>query len=89
MKYIRSIVAVPVVAAGFAFAGAAQASAADVDPDIGKAAFPVVIETEGPRMQVDDTVSEAVQAGAAAAGGAGIAMAAVWATRRRHVIQPY
>jgi hypothetical protein len=46
----------------------------------------VVVYEPGPAVQVDDNVAESVQAGASAICGAGIALAALWAYRRRHLV---
>ena len=46
----------------------------------------VVVPEPGPIVQVDDNVAEGLQAGASAIGGAGIALAALWAYRRRHPV---
>ncbi|WP_328521517.1 hypothetical protein [Kribbella sp. NBC_00359] len=87
MKHIYTLVAVPVLTCGAVIAGASQASATNVDPEPGAhgEGF-IVITTPGPRVSVDDTVTEVLQTGAGALGGAGIAVAAFWAYRRRHPI---
>jgi len=87
MKHIYTLVAVPVLTCGAVIAGASQASAADVDPEQGTHGERYgVIYTPGPTVEVDDTVAEVLQTGAAALGGAGIAVAALWAYRRRHPV---
>ena len=87
MKHIRTLIAVPVLACGIALAGASHASARNVDPEVGShgegAGF---VSVPGPTVPVDDNVAESVQAGASAIGGAGIALAALWAYRRRHPV---
>ena len=84
MNHIRILIAVPARACGVAVAGASQASA-KYDPESGAAGQAVVVVHEsGQTVQVDDNVAEALQAGAAALGGAGIALAALWTYRRRH-----
>ena len=85
MKHISTLVAVPVLACGAVVAGAAQASASNVDPEPGARGESVVV-VPGPPVQVDDTIAEGLEAGASAIGGAGIALAAVWAYRRRHPV---
>lgn len=79
MKHIHTLVAVPVLTCGIALAGATQASAREFDPEDAYRSV-VVVHEPGP----DDTVAEILQAGASAFGGAGIAMAGLWAYRRRH-----
>ncbi len=86
MKHICTLVAVPVLmTCGAVIAGASQASAANVDPEQGAhgEGF-AVIYTPGPSVEVDDIFTETLQTGAAAIGGAGITIAALWAYRRRH-----
>jgi hypothetical protein len=86
MKHIRILIAVPALACGVALAGASQASA-KYDPESGRAGQAVVVVHDpGQSIQVDDNVAEALQAGASALGGAGIALAALWAYRRRHPV---
>ncbi|MGY4770005.1 hypothetical protein ACXC9Q_24065 [Kribbella sp. CWNU-51] len=87
MKHICTLVAVPVLTCGAVIAGASQASATNVDPEPGAhgESF-AVVPIPGPVVEVDDTVAEVLQTGAAALGGAGIAVAALWAYRRRHPI---
>ena len=85
MKHISTLVAVPVLAFGAVVVAAAQASATNVDPEPGaRGENVVVVHDPGPIVKVDDTIAEGLQAGASAIGGAGIALAAVWAYRRRH-----
>ena len=87
MKYIRTLIAVPVLACGIVLVGASQASARSVDPESGThGEGAVVVYEPGPTVQVDDNVAESVQAGASAICGAGIALAALWAYRRRHLV---
>jgi len=86
MKYIRTLVAVPVLTCGIALAGATQASAREIFPEDDYRGQVVVIRDPGPVIEVDDTVTEVLQAGAGAIGGAGIALAALWAYRRRHPV---
>ena len=87
MKHIRTLIAVPVVTCGFVLAGATQASAQYVDPEKGRHGDSAVVVAElGPTVQLDDNVAGSVQAGASAIGGAGIALAALWAYRRRHPV---
>jgi hypothetical protein len=88
MKYIHTLVAVPVLTCGIALAGAPQASARDIDPKDDREAV-VVVPEPGPRIEVDDTVAEGLQAGAGAIGGAGIALAALWAYRRSHPLRAH
>lgn len=84
MNHIHTLVAVPALACGVAVAGASQASA-KYDPESGAAGQAVVVVHEpGQTVQVDDSVAEVLQAGAGALGGAGLALAALWAYRRRH-----
>ncbi|HEU4945874.1 MAG TPA: hypothetical protein VFT31_01860 [Kribbella sp.] len=87
MKHISTLVAVPVLTCGAVVVGASQASATTVDPEPGAhgEGFAVVY-TPGPTVKVDDTIAEALQTGAGAIGGAGIAVAALWVYRRRHPI---
>ena len=88
MKHICTLVAVPVLTCGAVLAGASQASATDVDPEPGAHGERCRSRPrcQARRVEVDDTVAEALQTGAAALGGAGIAVAALWAYRRRHPI---
>jgi len=83
MKYIHTLVAVPVLTCGIALAGATQASAYETYPEDD---YRVVAEP-GRTIAVDDTLAEALQATASAIGGAGIALSALWAYRRRHPIR--
>jgi hypothetical protein len=89
MKHVRTLVALPAVAVGIVLAGATQASARPVDPDWGNHESVVVVHEPGPTVQVHDTANEARQAGAAAIGGAAVALAAVWIHRRRHPAEAY
>jgi hypothetical protein len=86
VKYIRTLVAVPVLTCGIALASATQASARDIDPDDDRQAV-VVVHEPGPPIEVDDPFAEGLQAGASAIGGAGIALAALWAYRRRYSVR--
>jgi hypothetical protein len=79
MKHIHTLVAVPVLTCGIALAGATQASAREINPEDTYRSV-VVVHDPGP----DDTIAEALQAGASAIGGAGIALVALGAYRRRH-----
>jgi hypothetical protein len=45
-----------------------------------------VVYVPGPVVTVDDTIAEVLQTGAAALGGAGITIGALWAYRRRHPV---
>jgi hypothetical protein len=87
MKHIYTLVAMPVLACGAVVIGASQASAANVDPEPGAHGerFEVVL-VPGPKVEIDDTVAEVLQTGAAALGGAGITIGALWAYRRRHPV---
>jgi hypothetical protein len=89
MKYIRTLVAVPLLICGFALAGATQASAREIHPEDDYREAVVVIREPGPSIEVDDVVAEGLQAGASAIGGAGIALAALWAYRRRHPVSAH
>ncbi|TCC49862.1 hypothetical protein E0H75_16235 [Kribbella capetownensis] len=84
MKYIRTLVAVPVLTVGITLAVASQASAREIYPEGDYRQPVVVVHDPGPTIEVDDNVAEGLQAGASAIGGAGIALAALWAYRRRH-----
>ena len=87
MKHIAILVAVPVLTCGVMLVGAAQASASYVDPEWGRhGESAVVINEPGPIVQVDDNVTEGLQAAGSAIGGAGITLAALWAYRRRHPV---
>jgi hypothetical protein len=84
MKHISTLVAVPVLACGAVLAVATQASAGNTDPQGGgHGESAVVVHEPGLTVAVDDNVAEGLQAGASAIGGAGIALAALWAYRRR------
>jgi hypothetical protein len=85
MKYIHTLVAVPVLTCGIALAGATQASAREIYPDDVYRQQVVFVPEPGPKFD-DDTVAEGLQAGAGAIGGAGIALVALWAYRRRHPV---
>lgn len=87
MKYVRILVALPVLAFGIMAAAASQASAREIDPEGGSRHVVVVVHDPGTTITVDDNIGEALQAGASAIGGAGIALAAVWAYRRRHPVR--
>jgi hypothetical protein len=86
MKYIHTLVAVPVLTCGIALAGAIQASAGEINPEDDYRESVVVVHDPASSIEVDDTVAEGLQAGAGAIGGAGIALAALWGYRRRHPI---
>lgn len=87
MKYIRTLVAVPVLTCGITVAVASQASAREIYPEGDYRQPVVVVHDPSPTIEVDDNLAEARQAGASAIGGAGIALAALWAYRRRHPVQ--
>jgi hypothetical protein len=88
MKYIHTLVAVPVLTCGIALAGATQASAMEIFPEDDYRQV-VVVPEPGPTIEVDDTATEALQAGAAAIGGAGIALAVLWTYRRRYPVRAH
>ena len=86
MNHIRILIAIPALAFGAALVEASQASA-KYDPESGESGQAVVVVREpGQTVQVDDHVAEALQAGAGALGGAGIALTTLWIHRRRHPI---
>jgi len=87
MKHRYAILALPVLVCAAFAAGSAQASAQPIDPDQRHNRPPVVyVDRVGPttQVQVDDNLTEALQTGAGVLGGAGLAMAGIWAYRRRH-----
>ena len=84
MKRIYSLAALPVLACGFVLAGANQASAREIDPEQAYRQPVLVVHEPGQRVEVHDTTAEVRQTGAGAVGGAAIAVAALWAYRRRH-----
>ncbi|TCO51654.1 hypothetical protein EV646_101647 [Kribbella antiqua] len=84
MKHICTLVALPILTCGVVMAVSDSASAKEPPPDGSVGPGVVVVHDPGPTVQVDDNVAEGLQAGAAALGGAGITMAALWAYRRRH-----
>ncbi len=85
MKHISTLAAVPVLTCGIVLVGATQASARRIDPEDGShGESVVVVHDPGATVKVDDKVAEGLQAGASAIGGAGLALAATWAYRRRH-----
>ncbi|MEV0796284.1 hypothetical protein AB0I34_01270 [Kribbella sp. NPDC050281] len=84
MKHIYSLAALPVLACGFVLAGSAQASARVIYPEEHYSGSVVVVHEPGPTIRVDDNLAEAVQTGAGAIGGAALAVATLWAYRRRH-----
>ncbi|MEV0797165.1 hypothetical protein AB0I34_05730 [Kribbella sp. NPDC050281] len=86
MKHIRTLVAVPALTLGITVAIASQASAREIYPEGDYRQPVVVVHDPGPTIEVDDNLDEARQAGASAIGGAGIALAALWAYRRRHPV---
>jgi hypothetical protein len=88
MKHLGTLVALPVLTCGVVLAGSPQASAREIDPEDAYREV-VVVHEPGPTIKVDDNITEGLQAGAAAIGGAGITMAALWAYRRRHPIQAH
>lgn len=87
MNRTRSIVAVVSVALGAAGLAATEASAQLPDNS-----GPAVVTPYDPapppivEVQVDDTVAEVVQVGAAGLGGAGVALGGLWLYRRREVL---
>ena len=86
MKHRYSILALPVLVCGAVVAGSDQASAHPTDPDA-RHHRPAVVQSEQPepvRVEVDDTVAEALQTGAGALGGAALTMTGLWLYRRRH-----
>ena len=87
MKYVRTIIAVPAVAAGVVLVGATQASAREIDPEMGYHEQVVIVPQPGPAVPVDDTANELRQAGAAAIGGSIITLAAQWVHRRRNPVE--
>ena len=88
MKRICTLVALLVVACGGVFAAAVPALATEPPPDGTIGPGVVVVYEPGRTVPVDDNVAEGLQAGTAALGGAGIALAALWAYRRRRVVGP-
>jgi hypothetical protein len=84
MKYIHTLVAIPAVACGIVLAGWTQASARVIYPEDDYHEIVVVVPGPEKRVSVDDNLAEGLQAGASAIGGAGIALSALWAYRRRH-----
>ncbi|MFG1623450.1 hypothetical protein [Kribbella sp. NPDC049227] len=86
MNHIHTLVAVPALTLGITVAAASQASAREIYPEGDYRQPVVVVHDPGPTIEVDDNVAEGLQAGASAIGGAGIALAALWAYRRRHTV---
>jgi hypothetical protein len=86
MKHSCTFAALPVLACGIVLAGSTQASAREIDPEAAHRDSVVVVHDQGPTIRVDDKVAEALQTGAGAIGGAGIALGALWAYRRRHPV---
>ncbi|TCC54419.1 hypothetical protein E0H73_38900 [Kribbella pittospori] len=84
MKHIYALAALPVLACGFVLAGSAQASARVIYPEESYSGSVVVVHEPGPTIRVDDNLAEAVQTGVGAIGGAAVAMATLWAYRRRY-----
>jgi hypothetical protein len=86
MNRTRRIVAVVSVALGAAGLAATEASA-QLPDDSGSVAVtphdPAPIRTVHVNVPVDDHLSEAVQAGASALAGAGVALGGLWLYRRR------
>ena len=80
MKHSYSLAALPVLVVGSIVVGSSQASARPIDPDPGRHEAVVVVE----QVPVDDTLTEALQTGAGALAGAGLAVAGLWMYRRRH-----
>ena len=91
MKHARTAIAVSALALSAAVLGATQASA-QYEPDPGSAPATVLpVPAPGPdtdlvKASVDNTVSEGIQAGASALGGAAVALGAVWFYRRRQAV---
>jgi hypothetical protein len=84
MKHIYTLVALPVLTCGVVLAGSTQASAREIDPGAAYRNSVVVVHEPGATIKVDDNVAEGLQTAAGAIGGAGIALTALWAYRRRH-----
>ncbi|WP_371401715.1 hypothetical protein OHA10_27795 [Kribbella sp. NBC_00662] len=89
MKYIHTLVAIPVVAGGIVLGATTEASARVIDPEESYREPVVVVHERGPAVAVDDTGVEALQTGVGAIGGAGITIAALWAYRRRQAIHAH
>jgi len=89
MKYIHTLVAIPVVAGGIVLGATTEASAREIDPEASYREPVVVVHDPGPMVEVDDTGAEALQTGAGAIGGAGITIAVLWAYRRRQTIHAH
>jgi hypothetical protein len=89
MRHVRIFAAVPIMIGGIVLAGATHASARAIDPELQRHEPVVVVHEPGPVVPVDDAAGEARQAGAAALGGACVALGAVWIHRRRHPSDPY
>ncbi|MFG1623530.1 hypothetical protein [Kribbella sp. NPDC049227] len=88
MQHRYTILALPVLAFAAIVAGSAEASARPIDPDQ-RHHRAAVVQTAPPEqvrveVQVDDTVTEALQTGAGVLGGAAITMTGVWLYRRHH-----
>jgi hypothetical protein len=86
MKHIYTLAALPVLSCGIVLAGSTQASARVIYPEDDYRQSVVVVHEPGPTIRVDDKVTEGLQTGAGAIGGAGIALAVLWAYRRRHPV---
>jgi len=94
MKHISTLVALPVLTCGFVLAVSAPAWGREPEPPpdgtIGSSGGSIVVVHEpGATIAVDDNLAEGLQAGAAALGGAGVSMAALWAYRRRHPVSAH
>jgi hypothetical protein len=82
MNRRNSAIAVSALALGAAAFTATEASAQQPpEPRSGDSTAPASVIQ---RVQVDDAGIEAVQAGASALGGAGLALGGLWLYRRRH-----
>lgn len=85
MKYRYTLIALPVLVCGTLAAGSAQASL-PTDPDMRhhRSAAVQPAPPEQVQVEVDDTVTEALQTGAGVLGGAALTMTGLWLYRRRH-----
>lgn len=91
MNQARTALAATALALSAAALGATHASAQyEPGPGSAPATFPPVPAPASPtelvEVAVDDTVSEGVQVGASALGGAGLALTGLWIYRRRHAL---
>ncbi|WP_328323024.1 hypothetical protein OHA70_29745 [Kribbella sp. NBC_00382] len=90
MKLRYAFIAVPVLVCGTAVAATSQASAQNVEPGGGGGGDAVMfIDVPGPTqvVAVDDGLAEALQTGAGAVGGAGLAVTGLWLYRRRSTLR--